>query len=118
MATIKSMYGKDLDITPSTDFPGWVKIRCKDDGSRLYRMVDVANALGLDPAPRPRPTLPDVKPGAVIRYTDKDGDPIQVTYAGASFGKRRWYDADSNYSDANLLDDVNDDGFTVVLEGL
>lgn len=67
--------------------------------------------------PKPKPTLPEVKPGAVVRYTDRDGDVVRVMRT--AYSKRPWTDLHENtYDDAALLADVNDDGFTIELGGL
>lgn len=66
--------------------------------------------------PKPKPALPDVKPGAVVRYTDRDGDVVRVMRT--AYSKRPWTDLHENtYDDAALLADVDDDGFTVELGG-
>lgn len=77
--------------------------------------------------PRPKPTLPDVKPGAVIRFKSKTGSMrrairgrtgwrvfeqgIPVVYYGVDF-------AEHLSGGHDLLNDVDDNGFLVELEGL
>ena len=68
--------------------------------------------------PKPKPTLPDVKPGAVVRYVDHDGDPVRVIRMALGY-RETWIDMHQNrYTNAALLADVDDDGFTVELDGL
>lgn len=77
--------------------------------------------------PKPKPTLPEVEEGAVIRFRSKAGSirrairgrfnwrvfekGTPVVYHGTDF-------ADPTATDAYLLNDVDDDGFTVELGGL
>lgn len=77
--------------------------------------------------PKPKPTLPDVKPGAVIRFTSKMGsvrrairgltgwrvfeNGTPVVYCGMD-----WTQPIAGAQD--LIEDVSADGFLVELEGL
>lgn len=66
--------------------------------------------------PKPKPTVPDVGIGAVVRFTSKSsGDTYRVMKGDEGW----WFDQrDSDWSDSDLLATVNDDGFTVELDGL
>lgn len=70
--------------------------------------------------PKPKPTLPDVGPGAVISYTSRSGTARRCFLADPE-DTYRWCSSDrfdSWKTDEDLLDDVNGNGFTVELEGL
>lgn len=76
--------------------------------------------------PKPKPTLPDVKLGGVVRYTDTEGQPCLAV----RIGEDQWVNftredetpaklwAANPWTDDELLDDADDDGFTVELDGL
>jgi len=76
--------------------------------------------------PTPKPVLPDVKPGAVLSYTDKQGRRVRAVYPSS----RLWNVYNQPHtplntachmmvmSESQILADVNADGFTVELEGL
>jgi hypothetical protein len=80
--------------------------------------------------PKPKPVLPDVKPGGVVRFTDVKGRTYRAVRDIASwrmFGASGEVHAANvqtltfnpiKWADVQLLDLVNDDGFTVELEGL
>lgn len=100
MTTIKSMYGKDLDIWPDPDFPGWVGIRCKDYWSRLYKMADLANALGLEPKRvHPRASGPTMveshieKLRAELKETRAELDEANATIARVREATAIWGDS-------------------------
>ena len=124
--------GKDYGLPP--EYADWVEVfvpptepGCEyvETGSRHHRVASVAflntTQVGRQRyfvPPKPKPTLPDVGPGAVVRYTDHDGDPVRVMRL--ELGNRdTWADMNQNrYTNTALLADVNDDGFTVELPGL
>jgi hypothetical protein len=73
--------------------------------------------------PKPKPVLPDVKPGAVIRYADHDKETVRAVrvgpdawdvYANVIDGSINRY----RFNDQELFDDVSADGLTVILGGL
>lgn len=76
--------------------------------------------------PKPKPALPNVKPGAVLRYTDKLGRKVRAVYPSS----RLWNVYHQPHaplntachmmimSESQILADVNADGFTVELDGL
>jgi hypothetical protein len=75
--------------------------------------------------PKPKPTLPEVKLGGVLRYMDKAGRTCRAMQFAA--GKWRVYTfageivvgAPGEYwHDGDLIAHANGDGFTVELEGL
>lgn len=96
--------------------------------SNSYGMV--INTLGTRhfAPPKPKPVLPDVKPGAVLRFTSKTGKPERAVrnydtwsvYGAGTQGRMNSKSGDWSleWRDADLLDRVNSDGFTVELEGL
>lgn len=81
--------------------------------------------------PKPKPTPPDVKPGGVILWRSKFHHARRMAIR-SKFGEWRVFDrasgspvvfygsafADPKAEDHHLLADVDDDGFTVELEGL
>lgn len=71
---------------------------------------------------KPKPTLPDVKPGAVIRYRSY-GVEHRAIYHGNDTWDIFWnsslgFCGSRTRPAAQLLDEVDDAGFTVELEGL
>lgn len=73
----------------------------------------------------PKPVLPDVKPGAVVRYVDKQGHSCRAVkledmcISPWRVFTLRNFGADSvDLNNNEMLADVNADGFTVELEGL
>lgn len=76
--------------------------------------------------PKPKPVLPDVKPGAVLSYRDKQGRRVRAVYPSS----RLWNVYHQPHtplntachmmvmSESQILADVNADGFTVELDGL
>lgn len=76
--------------------------------------------------PKPKPTLPDVKPGAVLRYTSKHGLKVRAVYRSVCvWDTYRQKSAPLNtactadvITESQLLADVNANGFTVELDGL
>ena len=75
--------------------------------------------------PKPKPVLPDVKPGAVVRFTHRSygttvqavkwrtGSDWHIQFSGVGRGLCETY-----CGDAWLLENVDANGFTVELEGL
>jgi hypothetical protein len=76
--------------------------------------------------PKPKPKLPDVRPGSVIRYTDRTGLNVRAIYRSAHvWDTYRQTAAPLNFActvytatDSYLIEDVNANGFLVELEGL
>lgn len=75
--------------------------------------------------PKPKPTLPDVEPGAVVQYVDNQGlrcravrlDPTRDD-GWKVFTQYDTFLGAVSHSDEDMLSDVNADGFTVELDGL
>lgn len=76
--------------------------------------------------PKPKPVLPDVKPGAVLSYRDKQGRRVRAVYPSS----RLWDVYHQPHtplntachmmvmSESQILADVDADGFTVEMDGL
>lgn len=133
--------GKDYGLPEYAD---WVEVfvpptepGCEyvETGSRHHRVASVAflntTQVGrqryfVPPKPKPKPTLPDVKLGGVVRYRDADDQLCLAVRIGAD----QWVNftrqdetpaklfAATPWTDDELLDDADDDGFTVELDGL
>ena len=90
------------------------------------RWCDEATVIRHFVPPPPKPTLPDVKLGGVVRYRDADD---QLCLA-VRIGEDQWVNftrqdetpaklfAATPWTDDDLLGDADDDGFTVELPGL
>jgi hypothetical protein len=67
--------------------------------------------------PKPKPTIPEVKPGAVVSFTSTSGRRYRILKIADS--PHWWVDQeDQDWTPDTLLEVVTDDGFTVELEGL
>lgn len=132
--------GKDYGLpTEYADWVEWTPDRARHTGPVLRLSAEVSDhtdhwgkpvswRITLVP-PKPKPTLPDVGPGGVIRFRSKI---VGVTRRAIRTNDYRWrvfekgtpvvYHGndfvDPKATDEELLGVVDDDGFTVELEGL
>lgn len=107
--------------------PEYLKVECREYSMSQYGRDEVVRStIRYFVPPKPKPTLPDVRPGSVIRYTSKAGRPVRVIYRSAHV----WHTFQQPYApvnfachvdtvnDSDLLNDVDANGFLVELDGL
>lgn len=115
-------YADWVEAKPPLGASRWVSVEVRVGG--IGSAVRVLTRRYFVP-PKPKPTLPDVGLGAVLAYTDKSGRKCRAmqfasgdwrvyTFAGEIVvGHPNAY-----WTNGDLITHVNDDGFTVELEGL
>lgn len=97
-------------------------LKPKTDPAQTWREGTVRTIAHFTP-PKPKPTLPEVAPGGVVRYMSLSGIKTQATRRRAGVWSVQWLDSSGELAtvtqqDADILRDVNAAGFTVELDGL
>lgn len=117
-------------------YDGWEKVKPSDlKEDREFIRVDISHyeggrrfgrqikAVAWFQPPTPKPTLPEVLPGAVLGYTNKWALGRRAVKSGEYSPDSRWHIYGPTgfictLNDSELLGEVNEKGFTVLVGGL
>lgn len=119
----------EIDFQPGADGIFYLEVggvrHCRAAGDNSTKVTPISRPRYFVP-PKPKPELPDVRTGAVLRFRSRVG-----SMRTAILGRTGWRVFDGGYpvtynvrsfsdptgTDAELLHDVDADGFTVLVPG-